>query len=1449
MTDPAGRRHALFVANDTYHSPGIARLHAPVSDAHQLRELLRDPEIGAFQPTELLVNESKAEIERNIERLFRGAGPEDVVLFYFSGHGIRTRQNLYLATSNTELPLISSSAVSSAFIKELIRESDAAAKIILLDCCYSGAFLGNDAIKAMPNFDDVGHDLATGDGICVLTASTAIEIAEDGNADRSAPLSVFTAAMVKGIGTGLADNGSGRISTHDLWTYVSTEVRSRTVRQTPSHYGVLRDEVYVARARRATPALVEIGDRVQLGDLLGRLELDPATGLRAESWWGTGKLRIPIGQERRSDGTPGEVMWLDLARADGNLLIVGRAGSGKSTLLRTFVGAMALTHTPEEARAYVLESSNRLGSMRGLPHLVGVVGDDELEQVELTLQTIVDEIRSRKKLYREHNIDSPTSLRAVRSVLAEGPFPDVFLILDRWSDFSNQLPEFENTIRHIASAGPEYAVHVVTTARDWSEAPDWLADLLPAHIELRLHRPAESRVNPERAARLPDSPGWALLNQRAFRIALPDIREFIDESMMVSDMADGAADLVAQVAEGWSKPSGGYSAGRAALNTTPDFAALYGLDVPVRLDTDSLWQPRNGRDHLRIPIGTVPTTGERVELDFKESAANGMGPHGLLVGATGSGKSELLKAIVVGLSLTHSPEMLNFFLVDVNGHGTFRELSPLPHVSSNIADVTQDLPLVERIVEALSGEANRRQEVLREAGNFANVTDYERARATGAALPPMPTLLIVVDEFTSLAAESSRFEELLVMIGRLGRSLAMHLLLSTQRLDTGKLRALESHMSYQLALRVHSAEESRAALGTKDAYLLPSTPGAGYLRTGSEIIRFQAVHPSRADPSRTVRSEADAVDRTLLETVVAQLRKHGRRARAIWLPPLDAAPTLDRLFQPSTSILTGGYGTVAPLLAAVGIVDRPYEHRLDTLILNLAGASGHVAVVGGPQSGKSTLLCTLILAMSLTHTVEQVQFYCLDFGGGSLSRLGELPHTGSIAGRLDTDRVRRTVAEMTALLRRRETQFAELGIESMAQFRVLRATDPAADTVAESVQQDPYGDVFLVVDGFGSIRQDFETLEQDIMNLAAQGLSYGIHIVVAVNRWAELRPAMKDSFTSRVELRLADPLDSDLDRKVAAQVPRGRPGRGMTSDRLHMLTALPRIDGRSDPATLRDGVADAVSLVQRFAAGHRAPAVRMLPERLHRAALLQDVEDWPPAPDSDRPCLRFPIGINESELAPVYLDFTASPHLIAFGDIESGKTTLLRSVIESICASNTRDQARILVADYRRTLLDHLPDEYIAGYASSAITFTQSAAELAKWLEQRQPGTDVTPQQLRDRSWWHGPEMFLIVDDYDLVATSSGSPMHPLLEHLSHARDLGFHVILTRRSGGASRALYDPIIGRMRELGSAALIMSGSRDEGMLWGAVRPQPMPPGRGILVNRISEETIQTAYVPMG
>ncbi|HEY5854476.1 MAG TPA: type VII secretion protein EccCa [Aldersonia sp.] len=888
------------------------------------------------------------------------------------------------------------------------------------------------------------------------------------------------------------------------------------------------------------------------------------------------------------------------------------------------------------------------------------------------------------------------------------------------------------------------------------------------------------------------------------------------------------------------------------------WAALAGVGDVGTFSPARTWRPRYGRDRLRVPFG-VGADGTPVELDLKEAAEGGMGPHGLCIGATGSGKSELLRTIVLGLVATHSPDQLNLVLVDFKGGATFLGLEGINHVSAVITNLEQETALVDRMRDALAGEMHRRQEVLRAAGNFANVGDYEKARAAGADLDPLPALFIVIDEFSELLSQQPEFAELFVAIGRLGRSLHIHLLLASQRLDEGKLRGLDSHLSYRIGLKTFSANESRTVLGVPDAYHLPAAPGAGYLKSdAAQLERFQGAYVSgphlgaragsgvaTAAPAVVrprlftaasvpaeqgvpvevavpVSSESESEGaRSTLAVLVARMRGHGAPAHEIWLPTLATSPTLDSLLPESVSVLR----------APVAVVDRPFDQRRDRLFIDLAGAAGNVAIVGGPQSGKSTALRTLIMSMAASHSPSQVQFYLLDFGGGTLAGLAGLPHVGSVANRLDGDRVRRTVAEMTGIVRAREQRFRELGIESMAQFR--RRVDPV----------DRHGDVFLVIDGFASIRQDFEALEQQIANLATQGLSYGVHVILSAGRWGELRPALKDQLGTRIELRLGDPADSDLGRRLAVAVPEGMPGRGMTREGLHLLVALPRLDGVTDPRDLADGVAGAVQTIAAAAARPPAPPVRMLPDRLDRTDLLRSAA-WPAG---DGPCSRIPIGIDESELTPAYLDFAEQPHLLVFGDSECGKTTLLRGICAGVMAANTPQQAKIIVGDYRRTMLGVVDTRHLASYAPTADRLAENMTDLAELLRTRLPHPDVTQQQLRDRSWWTGPEIYVVVDDYDLVSGASGTPLAPLLEFVAQSKDIGLHLIVARRVGGAARSLYEPVIARMRDVSCAGLVMSGSRDEGNLLGTTRAQPMPPGRGTLVTRAGATMIQTAWLP--
>ncbi|ACU40370.1 type VII secretion protein EccC [Actinosynnema pretiosum subsp. pretiosum] len=915
------------------------------------------------------------------------------------------------------------------------------------------------------------------------------------------------------------------------------------------------------------------------------------------------------------------------------------------------------------------------------------------------------------------------------------------------------------------------------------------------------------------------------------------------------------------------------------LSANPALLELLGIPGdPMTFDVQQAWRPRPMHDRYRVPFG-IGEFGQAVELDIKEAAENGMGPHGLCIGATGSGKSEFLRTLVLGLLATHSSTALNMILVDFKGGATFLGLDDAPHVAATITNLAGDLTLVDRMKDAIAGEVSRRQEVLAK-GNYKNVWDYEKARENGADLDPLPALFICIDEFSEMLTAKPDFIDIFLQIGRVGRSLQMHMLLASQRLEEGKLRGLDTYLSYRIGLKTFSPAESRAAIGVPDAYELPPIPGSGYLSVqGSGLIRFKALYvsgpyrpagiqvagpaapvssdkrpryfvpdyieipkePERPKPQVVeVKKEDDKNEESELEVIVRRLKHQGPDAHEVWLPPLNEPPTLDAILPPlqqtdDRGLCAPGYPANGRLAVPLGVVDKPFEQRRDDLWADFSGAAGHGAIVGGPQSGKSMMLRTLITSMALTHTPEEVQFYCLDLGGGTLASLERLPHVGGFASRLDVDKARRMVAELTGLIAERERRFRAQGIDSMVEFRNRRRRG--------EIRDDDFGDAFLVVDGWMNFRQEFEALEPMVQALAAQGLSYGVHLVVAANRWAEIRPAMKDLLGTRLELRLGDPSESDVDRKVAVNVPPGRPGRGLSPQKLHFLVALPRIDTFSDPESVAAGVQDMINKVSGSWRGRHAPSVRLLPDLLPYQELMTAVATTNP----NRGHL-VPIGVNEDELAPVYLDFDADPHFMSLADGEAGKTNMLRTIVRGIMNSYTSNEALIMLVDYRRTMLGYIETDHLLSYAVSSTQLVDMIKDVQGSMKGRLPGPDVTQDQLRNRSWWKGPELFVIVDDYDLVAPQgSQNPLAPLAEFIPQAKDVGLHVIVVRRMGGASRAMYDPILGKLKEISAPIMVGSGSKEEGAIVGNLKASPQPPGRGTLVTRkLGQQRVQFAWI---
>ena len=915
--------------------------------------------------------------------------------------------------------------------------------------------------------------------------------------------------------------------------------------------------------------------------------------------------------------------------------------------------------------------------------------------------------------------------------------------------------------------------------------------------------------------------------------------------------------------------------GRSDEARQMDLMELVGIGDIRDFDPEKQWRRREGRERLAAPFAVTPE-GRPVVLDIKESAQQGMGPHGLLIGATGSGKSEVLRTLVLALALTHSPEQLNLVLVDFKGGATFAGMSDLPHVSAMISNLESELSLVDRMQDALQGEMVRRQEVLREAGNYANVSEYEADRIAGKhEFPPLPALFIVLDEFTEMLMAKPEFGEVFIMIGRLGRSLSVHLLLASQKMDLGKARGLESHLSYRIALKTFTENDSREVLGIPDAAKLPPLPGSGFLKAGGDgLVRFRASYVAAPPPARTLASisegstagaptapieilpftvapvitredlgEEEEVDQNQevvlagdevwadmseMDIAVAKMKGKGYPAHQVWLPPLEVPDTFATLMpdlrpDPELGFVSRAWRESGTLRVPLGTVDLPLEQRRETLVLDLSGAGGNFALVGGPQTGKSTALRTIVQSLSLTYTPQEVQFYVMDFGGGTFAGFAGAPHVAGIATR-DTEEVRtRMIAEIAAIMDDRERYFRAHGIDSMDTYRRGRL---------EGRYDDGYGDVFLVIDGWGALRSEFDGLDRTVTTMMSRGLSLGVHLIVSAARWMDIRSEAQDIFGSRLELHTANPKESIVNREGAARIPKGRPGRGIDMVGHEMMIGLPRADDDPDPSTVSQGVARTVAKIRESLVHGEGPKLRLLPENVTVPEILAQVPDPQVLPRGGGDMI---LGVEESRLGPLLFNTRSESHLYLFGDGKTGKTTFLRSIISEVMRLYTPGEAKILTIDMRRTLMGAVPEDYQLRYLTNHAEAMKQMRDLAGFLRTRLPGSDVTPEQIRDRSWWSGPEVWILVDDYDLVATTSGNPLMELIDLLPQAADIGLHVIITRRMGGASRAAYEKVLQMMNDLAVTGILLSGNPSEGAIINGVKPKRAVPGRAQVVHR--------------
>ena len=895
-----------------------------------------------------------------------------------------------------------------------------------------------------------------------------------------------------------------------------------------------------------------------------------------------------------------------------------------------------------------------------------------------------------------------------------------------------------------------------------------------------------------------------------------------------------------------------------------------GVRDPRNLDVDRLWSPRRsqGPEWMRFPVG-LDESGQVVDLDLKEGSQQGMGMHSLFIGTTGAGKSEGIITEVASMALTHSPEVANVVFFDFKLKSAAGVLEQFPHVVASVSNLGDERHLVGRMYEALEGELDRRGALCNAAGpDVVDLTVYNQRRLTDPSLPPVPVLWVIADEYQELLSDrdwGDKFRSLFWRIMRQGRAYHMFLQLVGQTVDTQKLRDIRKLLGFTIAGRTGTEEDSREALGVGIAAKIDEkgAEGTAFLRVAQRQPRQFRFFYSSADfvpqtgpddsrpleagtwfePRAFTAEEAADIDGLLAEpverdaapapvpeaasvkiidAVIGSLQATGAAPpRQLWLPPLGAPPAADDL----VARLRGkpwdvDYGQNPGLVLPVGLEDRPRQHRQDVCYLNMLESSA--LIVGAPRMGHTNAVMTMITAGALMYRPERVQFYCIAASGPQLAVLNDLPHVAAVAALHDTEGVTRLLATVRGIVDERERLFATRGLD-MEQVREAKFGPHPTDIGVSG------GDVVLVIDGWGNFNDANQKWVDQVMSLMRAG-NYGVRTIVTHTSYlSKINTQVKNLSTERIELRMTDERESELGRRDPTvnrgkEVP-NKPGHGLSAAGFHIMIGEPVL--ANDPSGHIDarGVG---AVVRRVAGVEKFAEVKRLPEMVPLSDVLARVNGG-----AQRDLV--PFGLSESDLGPAYVDFAENPHAVVVGRAQSGRSAFLRTMMHSVMAHYSPDEATIVLIDPRRRHMGVVPEEtWLSRYAYTLNDIKKAAGELKELFDKRTPPPGTSPSEMLKRQFWTGRKIFVFADD----VTSWNSAQNPLMEladYVETADQLGMHIIAAADIKLWSfQASGNSMLGRLAGALQPTIILDGRREHGPIISGVYAEPQRQGKGIYVH---------------
>jgi DNA segregation ATPase FtsK/SpoIIIE, S-DNA-T family len=848
------------------------------------------------------------------------------------------------------------------------------------------------------------------------------------------------------------------------------------------------------------------------------------------------------------------------------------------------------------------------------------------------------------------------------------------------------------------------------------------------------------------------------------------------------------------------------AAGGSALPMSVSLVDVLGTR-DVLHDPNVLIESWGKSSSLRAPIGRSGSGVFTIDMRLD-------GPHALVAGTTGAGKSETLQSLIASLACNHSPKKVTFLLVDYKGGSAFAKCVEFPHTVGMVTDL--DTNQVRRALTSLNAELHFREKLL-EKHRCKDLIEMEKK---GIEETP-PSLLIVVDEFAALAKEVPEFVDGVVNVAQRGRSLGLHLILATQRPAGVITDNIKANTNLRIALRVADTTESSDVIGSPIAASLSrTTPGRGVAKVGpQELVTFQSGyiggHTSITDTTASINIADIGFgtfrpwQRRIAETAVgpnepndlARIVDTARRAvvqagipeaRRPWLAPLELVVDLFGLPRPKDD------GNVV-----LGLIDDPRHQAQRPGIWNCE-KDGSLAIFGTSGSGKSATLFAIAASVSSVVTDCPPVVYALDFAGRSLETIESLPCVGSVIASDDHERITRLLSMLKRVINERSSAFADVRAGSLTDYRRL------APSAAKSCPR-----MFILLDGYSNFLSTYERIERgvwaDLMpKLIAEGRAVGIHFVVTADRRNSLPNNVYSLIPQRIVLRMSN--DDEYGsvgapyKVLSSASPAGR----ALYEGLELQVAVAGGSARTDEQSL--ALQKLGSQLRRQRPGQVAPPIGVLETETRRSQLGS--------------ALTGAFATSGVSLRPIEPPFVDGAVIVA-GPMSSGKTSALVSLGEALREANPlRD---IVFCSARRSPFASHPAWTVAvqGADEVAVLIRQVAEELSSSSADAESGTPAV----------------LIDDFHDLHEGDVGQAVQALMKV---AREHPVLVVVTSDSSVARRASQYTALGELRQHKQGVILCPDvPNGDGDIVYAALPSTStsvwPPGRGYLARRGAAELV--------